>query len=284
MASGDPMIDPNEQDHARASNCADDAASPLNSSEHASPPSTDCDVETPGETGIQQPVGHEITDLLAAMIESPFLDRAGVAYCRLASATDGTGLVVPLRDRKVRSNLVYRFRRIHGFHPSVQRVTAALDYVEGRLMDKRQADPVLATCPVWKCFSRVLEDEDSGCASAGEILEKLRGVQRSKKLLKGKESLPATATAMGKWLKKHQLTLRGCELELSRPSRRSTKRLWAWQFVEHDDARDTLSRNVSPNATGAATNENTESETPHDRMSVEELREDLGDLIDDSGD
>jgi len=225
----------------------------------------------------------EVIDDLASLIESPFLDQSGTAYCRVPSDKGGHGVVFPLRDRKVRSNLAYRYRQSRGHHAGPKHVNAAIDYVEGQLIQAWRPNPDLAASLTWRCFAGFLVDEPSGTKSANDILVKLREVARANCLLTGFEHLPDNATAMGKWLARHQIALRAQGIELSRPTRHSTTRLWAWQTVEPDDAGDTSIPHESWPATVAAAPKNTERVEPDDTMSDAQLRKCLGGSLDDSG-
>jgi hypothetical protein len=226
----------------------------------------------------------KVIDTLVTMIDgiSPFLDCSGTAYCKVKPDEGGGEVIFTLRDRRVRAYLIYRYRSSHEVHPGRERVNEAIEYVEGRLLSMKAPNPLPQDCPILRCFARVLQDEESGAGSASDILTLLRKVAKDNKLLKGLEKLPHNATAMGKWLARSQLQLRGLGIDLSRPPRGSKKRLWDWQVVLASDGRDTLLSHVSQAPTSASPQENKDNVTTLDAMTDETLRQSLGDSLDDN--
>jgi hypothetical protein len=212
------------------------------------------------------------------MIGDTFVDRSGKVFCQLPSTDGFPGIMVPLRDRTVKSSLFFRYHSKHKCHPSISRVNAAIDYVEGRQVTKMRSDTTISECPTWKCFRSLLEEEPSGTASADDLLKRLRKINSDHKLLKGKEILPRSATVMGLWLTRHQLTIRPFGVDLSRPTRRAKKRLWAWQTIEPDDASDTSLLHASVREK----HQNTERDKPNDTMSGTELNHLLEGILDDT--
>jgi hypothetical protein len=225
----------------------------------------------------------EVIDTLVTMIDgmSPFLDCSGTAYCNVKPDEGGDDVIFTLRDRRVRACLIYRYHRLHEVHPGRERVNEAIEYVEGRLLSMKTPNPTLQDCPTFRCFARILQDEESGAGSASDILTLLRKVARDNKLLKGLEKLPDNSTAMGKWLARSQLRLRAYGIDLSRPPRGSKKRLWDWQVVLAGDGRDTLPSHVAQAPTAASPQENKDNANPPDAMTDEILRQSLGDSLDD---
>jgi hypothetical protein len=105
----------------------------------------------------------------------------------------------------------------------------------------------------------------------------LRRVAKKHRVLRGSELLPDNATAMGKWLARNQLRLRAYGIELSRPARRATKRLWAWQQIVPNDGDDATQENASRATDGGSPHQNTSPDVPDDAMTDDFLLEALGD-------
>ena len=82
----------------------------------------------------------EIIDRLAALIETPFIDNLGRVYCRVPTKDGNHGIVLPLRDHRVKCVLSYQYRLEHGCHPGVARTNAALDYVEGQQVTRMRSN------------------------------------------------------------------------------------------------------------------------------------------------
>jgi hypothetical protein len=104
-------------------------------------------------------------------------------------------------------------------------------------------------CPVLRCFLHAIEENDGRTGSAEDVLKMLREVKKKTHLMKAAEKLPKNPTAMGKWLVKNQLILQAHGIEVFRPPRGSTKRLWDWRkIIRDDDASDTSTPEVSQGA------------------------------------
>jgi hypothetical protein len=222
----------------------------------------------------------EVIDKLVEMIKemSPYLDMSGTAYCKLTA--DG-GVIFTLRDRRVRSYLIYRYHELHAVHPGRERVNEAIEFVEGQLLATTSPRSPLENCPVLRCLLRALQEEESGAGSAMEILQMLREVKRKHKgLLEGEEDVPDNPTAMGKWLARNQLRLRAYGIDLSRPPRGSKKRLWDWQVIHASDGNDTCSPQVSRKHAGASHQENTDEDASADILTDESITKELGDSLD----
>ena len=192
----------------------------------------------------------DVVDRLVQLIDemAPFLDTFGRAYCQMPHTEKAKQGQYPLNSQPPRSLLFYRYKNNHGGYPGRERVSEAIEYVEGRLLHDRKVAVVQTECPVLRCFMRGTEDEGSGADSAAGILRWLREINRQHKLLNGAEKLPKNATTMGKWLVNNVLLLRAKGIELFRPERRSAKRSWGWQKIVRDDATDTSVAEVSQGA------------------------------------
>jgi hypothetical protein len=228
----------------------------------------------------------KVIENLIKMIDgmSPFLDCSGTAYCNVKPDEGGDDVIFTLRDRRVRACLIYRYHRLHEAHPGRERVNEAIEYVEGRLLATTPPKSSLKDCPIFRCLARAILDEESGAGSASDILTLLRETAKTHKLLQGKEKLPKTATAMGKWLARNQLRLRSFGIDLSRPPRGSKKRLWDWQVVLAGDGRDTLPRNLSQAQQDGLPQANKANTAPTDAMTNETLNDLLGESLDDNAD
>lgn len=226
----------------------------------------------------------KVIENLVTMIDgmSPFLDCSGTAYCNVKPDEGGDDVIFTLRDRRVRACLIYRYHRLHDAHPGRERVNEAIEYVEGRLLATKPPNSWLKDCPIFRCLARALLDEESGAGSASDILTLLRETAKAHTLLKGKEKLPKTATAMGKWLARNQFRLRGFGIDLSRPPRGSKKRLWDWQIVVPGDGRDTSPWHLSQVVQDGSPPENKGNATPSDAMTNETLNDLLGESLDDN--
>lgn len=221
-------------------------------------------------------------EFLVALVRemNPYLDLTGTPRCRVKSDNAVDTLDFRLRDRSVRAVIGYLCKIRHGAPPSRERVAAAIDFVEGQLLSTRSPGAVLTDCPTTRCFRRLLEDEESGQGSAEEILGLLRSLAKTQRLLRGAECLPDNATAMGKWLTRSQLRLRTHGIELTRPGRRATKRLWAWQLVVPDDGCDAMPPQASPLRHDDAASQTTSPESPDDTMTDDFLLQTLGESCD----
>jgi hypothetical protein len=192
----------------------------------------------------------KVLNHLVTLVEelAPFLERSGQAYCRMPHKEKEKQAVQSLRSRSVRSLLVYRYCKEHKEPPDRDCINGAIDYCEGKLLDQRIGPTILSNCPVLRCFLRAIDDRGDGAGSAEDILKMLRSTNHDSRLLKGAERLPTNPTAMGLWLRNNQLILQSHGIELDRPPRGSTKRLWSWrQIIPDDDASDALRSEVSPN-------------------------------------
>lgn len=192
----------------------------------------------------------DVVDRLVKLIEKLkplFLDSSGQAYCTVGAEQQNQPLELPLRDWRVRSYLMCRYKTEHGDYARRDRVADAIDYCVGNLFDQRKEPLAIASCPIVRCFLRLVEARGDGAGSADDLLRMLRKVAtRPPRLLKGGARLPKNATAMGIWLVRRHLALRAYGIELDRPPRGSTKRLWSWrQIVRNDDACDTSASVVS---------------------------------------
>ncbi len=221
-----------------------------------------------------------VTDELVAMLNQLLIDRLGDVYCRLPTDDGHVGITVPLRDQKVVSALFFLYHKKHGRNPRPSQVKTAIHRVEGEQLSRMSSDTTILDAPTWRCLKLLLGEEPSGAASAEEILKKLRAVNKKHMLLKGKEDLPLNATALGVWLTRHQFSLRDCGVEVTRPTRRAEKRLWAWQKIEPDDASDTSL--LHPSATNAQ--QNTDVSITNDTMSGSEVLALFGESIHDTCD
>jgi len=175
----------------------------------------------------------------------PFLDSFGRCYCSMPDAEKVKQAVVPLRSRQVRSLLAYGFHEENGEHPGRERISEAIEFVEGKLLAHRRGPVVDEDCPVMRCFLRAVEDDEGGSVSANDILRMLSATNQKHRLLRGAEKLPKNATAMGMWLVKNHFLLQAHGLEVYRPPRGSRKRLWDWRRIVRDDASDTSTFKVS---------------------------------------
>ena len=232
----------------------------------------------PPEPRPNRPEADDVIDELVAMLNQLLIDRSGEVYCRLPTDDGHVGITVPLRDRKVMSALYFLYHKKHGRDARPSHVKTAIHRVEGEQLSRMSSDTTILNGPTWRCLKRLLAEEPSGAASAEELLKKLRAVHKKHTLLKGKEDLPLNATALGMWLTRHQFSLRDCGVEVTRPTRRAEKRLWAWQKIEPDDASDTSL--LHPSATNAQ--QNTDVSITNDTMSDSEVSTLFGDSIDDS--
>jgi hypothetical protein len=216
---------------------------------------------------------------LVKMVRETLVERCGTVLCRVPTDGNGVGIVLPLRDRKLRSSLIYRFFKEHGKHPKTAAVNAALDHIEGEQVAKLRLSDSVSKDPVWKCFKQLLEGEPEGAASAGDLLQKLRGINRTHKLLQGKEALPEKPIHMGFWMRKHQTDLLHLGLHVSRPPRKASTRLWSWSQIDPDDKSDTSL--LDPSVTAEPIN--TMQQSPDDTLSKAKMREEFGDLLDGDG-
>lgn len=193
-----------------------------------------------------------VIENLVTLIEemNPFLDCSGRAYCFMPHADATKRGMLPLRDRQVRSVLSFRHWEEHHAYPDRSRVTDAIEHFEGRLLANRIGPSVSADCPVLRCFLLATHDEEGGSGSAEDVLRMLRlANERNRLQLNRKTKLPLNPTAMGKWLAKNQLNLQSHGIEVFRPPRGSTKRLWTWRKVITDgDTCDTSKLEVSQQA------------------------------------
>lgn len=219
------------------------------------------------------------TDSIVAIIETmaPYLDQSGTARCRVKSDSAADSLDFRLRERSVRAVIGYAHSTAYGSPPRKERVTEGLDFVEGKLLSTRAACADLQACPTARCFRRLLEDDEGGQGSAEEVLILLRRVAKKHRVLRGGELLPNNAIAMGKWLARNQLRLRSYGIELSRPARRATKRLWAWEQIVPNDGDDATQQNASLVPGGETSQQITSPDVPDDAMTDDFLLEALGD-------
>jgi hypothetical protein len=216
---------------------------------------------------------------LVEMVQETLVERCGTVFCRVPTDGNGVGIVIPLRDRKLRSSLIYRFFKKYDKHPKIADVNAALDHIEGEQVAKLRPSDSVSKDPVWKCFKPLLEEEPDGAASAGDLLQRLRGLNRTHTILQGNEALPENPAKMGCWLRKHQTDLLYLGLHVSRPPRKASTRLWSWSQIDPDDASDTSL--LDPSATEKPIN--TKQKSPDDTLSKAKMREENGDLFDGDG-
>lgn len=187
-------------------------------------------------------------DRLVALIQElkPFLDTSGYVYCELPHRRQENRAKFSIRSRQIRSLLSYRYHRKHGEYPGRERVTEAIEHVEGQLLEHRRGPTIEATCPVLRCFLRAVVDHECGAGSARDILQMLRDTQTIHRILRGAEKLPKNETAMGMWLVTNQQVLRAHGVDIHRPQRGAVKRLWGWRrIVSDNDTCDTLEATVS---------------------------------------
>ncbi len=217
----------------------------------------------------------EDIDRLVLLIEElePFLDSSGRGYCRMPHAEKEKRGVLSLRSPQVWSLLAYRFHKEHKEHPGRERISQAIQFIEGRLLQHRHGPVSQKECPILRCFLRAVDEHESGSGSAHDILKMLRETQVQCRILQGAEKLPKNATAMGKWLTRNQLLLEAHGLEICRPPRGSKKRLWDWRkIIRDDDACDTSNGNVSPGASLSNSKESKENQRD-DALTDDELED-----------
>jgi hypothetical protein len=210
----------------------------------------------------------------------PFLDDEATAFCRLRAVNGGNGIAVPLRDRRVKSSLVYRYRQTCGGFLTTKLLRTAIDFVEGRLLDTRKPEPSLRHCPITACLATLIRDTGGGAGSAEELLDSLRKVAKKYDLWALADALPDSPDKLGLWLTANTVALKAFGIDLTRPKRRAQKRLWDWRAIVPHDGSDTLEDYLSliPNAAKAP--QNKESVKPGDTMSPDELFAEIGDSID----
>lgn len=190
----------------------------------------------------------DVVDELVKLIEemNPFLDVSGRAFCHVPHHDQAKQGQLPLRDRQVRALLYFRYRERLNSYAGRERVSDAIEFVEGKLLATRRGPMVTQDCPVLRCFLKAVEDHEGGAGSADDVLRMLRQVKKSHTLLRHAERLPPNPTAMGIWMTKNLLLLQAHGIEVTRPPRGSRKRLWGWQkIIRDDDTCDTCRPDVS---------------------------------------
>lgn len=172
----------------------------------------------------------QLESLLSLFNEmDPFLDSGGWAYLSIKDPDGVSRMVLKMEDQRVRSLLMSLYLERHKHLPAWDQVYKAMVLVHGRLLKNRKGSKSID--PTMRVFLKAASDHEGWAGSAKDVLELLRSAQKAHKVTKNTHQLPISPTAMGIWLTVHQLPLLGHGIELYRPTRRSTKRLWAWRLV-----------------------------------------------------
>lgn len=182
-----------------------------------------------------------LEDLLSLVHDlAPFLADSGKVYCHIRGSDKTASTLYELRHQVTRDVLLYRYRERTRDLPQRGLVDQEISIVHGQLWNERKKSTRAVHC-VTRLIAKAAEDQESWLGSATDLLTLIEQTNQTYNILKENEQLPSNENALGILLGKLVLELRGEGLWLYRPSRKDTKRLWAWKRLTFpDDASDTF--------------------------------------------
>ena len=167
----------------------------------------------------------------------------------MPNAGASEGVVLPLRDARVRDLVFYRYRHAHQARPTWKQIGQAMAEVRGKLFETWDGCLTIPDNPTMRVMLKAGELKAGWVGSAGELLELLSAVNHANGILAEGEKLPENEDMMGIWLRDNYGRLAAHGIKLTRPQRRARKRLWAWRKVTTgNDTCDTTPEEVSLNA------------------------------------
>lgn len=173
----------------------------------------------------------------------PYLDSFGRAYCGgLGRDAKGRG-GWPLDSQPVLSLLTYRHLDRHLTTPPRSAVDLARTIVVGWLWETRTTptDAESSLPAVVKVILEMVEEAGDFVGSATEAEAQIREFSRQHPgCLRADETLPDSPDKVGLVLSQVGMVLLDHGVELFRPQRKDSKRLWAWRKLRGaNDTRDT---------------------------------------------
>jgi hypothetical protein len=172
----------------------------------------------------------------------PFLSSTGKAYCYMINNQTDRRICHEIRSQDIRDIIIFRHHQQFGCIPSAKHIDQAIALVVGRLWD----DSIAVQKPlhlVTRLLLQLTAEVESGVGSASELRDQL--VIANGYL---EDGLPPNPSALGRLLTVLVMEAREVGIELHRPKRFATKRLWVWRRHTFNDANDTtMTDNVAIN-------------------------------------
>jgi hypothetical protein len=214
--------------------------------------------ETHSETTapLQDRTLNKLVQLVKEM--SPFLDVHGTVYCRIPGTGTKTSITWRLESEAVLSLVMFRSFSELQVLPTAAMMKQVACLVRGELWYFRP--PAVPTDGPWTATLNAIKKsaEISGdfLGTSSDMLDRLREDVRDDTDVYSE--LPNSPDQLGLVLNRIGLLLRQEGIELYRPRRTETRRLWAWRSILREDppdasaTSDTSTSNVSSNSIGGS--------------------------------
>jgi hypothetical protein len=169
----------------------------------------------------------------------PFLDGQGTLYCRIPDPAGQPSVTWPLESEAALSVITYRSFSELGDVPSPGTLSRVISLVRGELWQKRPT--VNPSDRTWDAVVKAIKKSSDIWGdfqgSASEILERLKEDSENEAAIF--DQLPESPDRLGIILGRIGLLLRQEGIELYRPPRTESRRLWGWRKIVPEAARDT---------------------------------------------